>query len=155
MKKLSLEPKASLHYCVKSILYQCGYESLPGSTDNPMLIIISQEILKAIRKTFGPITNLPPYIFPKITRITDYELWQCQRVYGDLQAHCKTWHTLQQYMKRERRLRKTSKGLHNKKGKTPRTPVFMASWRDQWWLRSKGKTAPSWGMLSALLNSLN
>lgn len=104
MKKLSLEPKASLHYCVKSILYQCGYESLPGSTDNPMLIIISQEILKAIRKTFGPITNLPPYIFPKITRITDYELWQCQRVYGDLQAHCKTWNTLQQYMKRERRL---------------------------------------------------
>ena len=51
VKKLSLEPKASLHYYVKSILYQCDYESLPGSTDNSMLIIISQGILKAIRKT--------------------------------------------------------------------------------------------------------
>ena len=90
MKKLSLELKASLHYYVKSILYQCDYESLPGSIDNSMLINISQEILKAIRKTFGPITNLPSYVFPKITRITDYELWQCHTVYGDVQVHCKS-----------------------------------------------------------------
>lgn len=142
MKKLSLEPKASFHYYVKCILYQIDYESLPGSTDNLMLIIISQEILKAIR-TFGPITNLPPSSFPKITRITAYELWQCQTVYGDLQAHCRTWNTLPQHMKRERRLRKACKGLHNKKGKTPRTAVFMASWGDQWWDPGvKGKLLP-------------
>lgn len=83
MKKLSLELKASLHYYVKSILYQCDYESLPGSTDNSMLMIISQEILKAIRNTFGPITNLPPYVFPKITRITTMN-------YGDVQVHRKS-----------------------------------------------------------------
>lgn len=83
-----------------------------------MLIIISQEILKAIRKTFGPITNLPPYVFPKITRITDYELWQCQTVYGDVQKYIASLkHTAVAYEEGKETLRKTSKGLHNKKRK--------------------------------------